>query len=79
MTDRDPKDPDPATFRKAMRKETESGRPDVAARAAEAMTEVGPEDEVRSDPEAPDDISIPQPPPLSPPKSGRSGRASRRR
>ncbi len=61
MPKRDPADPDPKTFRKAMRALADA-RPDVAARAAEALTEVGPEDEVRSDPQAPKERPARKPP-----------------
>jgi hypothetical protein len=62
MSKRDPADPDPKAFRKAMKDLTDAGRPDVASRAATALTKVGPEDEVRSDPEAPKDPGRPRKP-----------------
>lgn len=63
---KDPKDPDPKTFDKAMHNLSDATRPDVAARATETLAEVGPEDEVRSDPEAPEDVDIPRPHPPGP-------------
>ncbi len=60
MPKRDPADPDPKTFRKAMKELSDAPRPDVAARAAETLAETGPEDEVRSDPEAPNEKPLPK-------------------
>lgn len=71
----DPPLPDPTQFKHAMENVADNGRPDVAVRAAETLHPVGPEDEVRSDPEAP----TPPPPPPSPPTGAKSGPAVPRR